>query len=79
MKEYSLAKKAASLTGSVAKHIANGLVLADNETQNKRMLLCTFCEHLKGQACAICGCKVIGKGNMVKTKWPEERCPDGRW
>jgi hypothetical protein len=78
-KKYSAAKKAASFAGSVTKQLLNKCELADEETQSKRALMCTFCEHLKGQSCSICGCKVIGRGNLVKTKWPNETCPDGRW
>jgi rubrerythrin len=77
--KYSTGKKAASFATSMAKHLLNKLEIVDEETQSRRMLMCTFCEHLSGQACSICGCKVIGKGNLVKTKIPHEKCPEGRW
>jgi hypothetical protein len=77
--EYSKGEKVVSFAKSATKHLLNKCELVDEDTQAQRMLMCALCEYLKGQNCSICGCKVIGKGRMVKTKWPTEECPDGRW
>ena len=72
-------RQATSFTQAVIKHAASGFKESSHETIGQRQFMWALCEHLKGDRCRLCGCKVIGKGRMVKTRWASEACPDGRW
>lgn len=48
--------------------------LAGTEAQEKRLELCTVCEFRNEERCGYCGCNL-----QLKTSWPRESCPKGRW
>jgi hypothetical protein len=50
------------------------------EEIEKRLAVCTVCEHFTGKSCKLCGC-CVGKltSHFNKLAFPTAECPDGRW
>ena len=65
---------AASFAGSIAKFVASGFKLVDEQTQRLRVDQCSRCPYRRENRCAICGCY------FAKKAWlPHEDCSIGRW
>lgn len=64
------------------KAILSGVVLASNETINKRWDICYDCEHLLKEPvseiipyrCKLCGC-----GMKMKVRFAASQCPIKKW
>ena len=46
----------------------------------RRHDICLACEHLKDNACSLCGCPVSRvAGYVSKLSWADQECPAGKW
>ena len=45
-------------------------------TTSERLEICKQCEHFEPvlQRCKLCGCLMY-----IKVRFPQAKCPDGRW
>lgn len=65
---------AANFASSVAKHVADGATKADQRTLERRLEICSVCEHRNEDRCTICGCFIA-----EKAAWRTSECPLGKW
>jgi len=72
-------QKAQRLAGAVRHWIKQGLPIADQETRDRRMEVCSACEHwdpdgnLQLGECRECGCTAL------KVCLGTSKCPIGKW
>ena len=59
---------------AVAKHVADGATKVDQPTLERRLEICTVCEHRNEDRCAVCGCFLA-----EKAAWRSSKCPLGKW
>lgn len=52
---------ASNFAQSVAKHVADGAAKVDQATLERRLEICTVCEHRIMDRCSICGCYLAEK------------------
>ena len=57
---------------AVTKYISSGLEDVSLKEYNRRLNVCSGCEHVNEplDKCLICGCKI-----SLKAKWATEKCP----
>ena len=65
---------AANVAQAVAKHIADGAANVEQSTPERRLEICTVCEHRNDDRCAVCGCYLA-----EKVAWRTSECPLGKW
>ncbi|MGC1272613.1 MAG: DUF6171 family protein [Planctomycetaceae bacterium] len=65
---------AANFTQAVAKHVADGATKVDAATLERRLAICTLCEHRRENRCTVCGCYLA-----EKAAWRTSECPLGKW
>lgn len=58
---------------SLVKFIFIGDIVI-SEVYDKRISICSSCDHLVKYHCQICKCRV-----KVKAKWTTETCPKNKW
>ena len=63
-------EKVSKFTGSLARHIANGMAGVPDDILAHRLEMCRTCPLLVENQCSLCGCFV-----EIKTKWASEECP----
>ena len=72
--------KAKNFAIAAAQHVAAGMPMASDEEIIRRHDICLGCEHLKDNACSLCGCPVSRvAGYVSKLSWADQECPIGRW
>jgi Tetratricopeptide repeat len=69
-----LLRMAFSAAKSLTKFLGSGLKTVRSEERQRRLQICTTCEHHTGIRCRVCGCFT-----SAKTWLPHERCPLGKW
>lgn len=85
-----LSRDAADAPGFLAKvrnfataavsHVAAGMPTCTDEEIIARHNICLTCEHLKDNACSLCGCPVARAfGYVSKLSWADQECPAGKW
>lgn len=65
---------AANFAQAVAKHVADGVTKVDTETLERRLAVCSLCEHRREDRCIVCGCHLA-----EKAAWRSSECPLGKW
>ena len=69
-----------NFAAAAAKHIASGMPMCDDAEIARRHDVCLACEHLKDNACQLCGCPVQrAAGYVSKLSWADSECPAGKW
>lgn len=63
-----------SLIRAVWRHAWNGWRRVPESVRQERLDVCRQCPAMLGDRCAFCGCYL-----SVKTSWPAESCPIGKW
>jgi tetratricopeptide (TPR) repeat protein len=69
-----LLRMAFSAMKSMAHFAGSGFKPAPTSIHQKRLQICSQCEHHTGMRCRICGCFT-----SVKAWMPHESCPIGKW
>jgi tetratricopeptide (TPR) repeat protein len=69
-----LLRMAISAAKSMGKFVGAGMKTVSPAMQQKRLRVCTTCEHHTGVRCKICGCFT-----SVKAWLPHENCPIEKW
>ena len=65
---------AANFAQAVAEHVANGAAKVDQTILERRLEICTVCEHRNEDRCTVCGCFLA-----EKAAWRTSDCPLGKW
>ncbi len=73
-REAGWLRKAVSAARALAQYVGSGMKTVCPEERQRRLELCTGCEHHTGVRCRLCGCFT-----QVKTWLPHEVCPLGKW
>jgi len=78
-KDPSIFKQVFNFGKAVSKYISSGLEDVSQKEYNRRLMICSKCEHVNEvfDKCLICGCKLT-----IKAKWATERCPhpdENKW
>jgi hypothetical protein len=69
-----------NFASAAAQHIAAGMPICDDAEIIRRHDICLACEHLKDNACQLCGCPVQrAAGYVSKLSWADQECPAGKW
>lgn len=73
-------EKVKNFAVATAQHVAAGMPMASDEEIIRRHDICLQCEHLKDNACSLCGCPVSRvAGYVSKLSWADQSCPAGKW
>ena len=59
---------------AVANHVASGVEDSETEELERRLSICSMCEHRNEDSCSVCGCNLESKA-----RWKEQVCPIGKW
>ena len=72
----SLISKVINFGKALVEHAAAGAKTVDAGLARLRLALCEECDYYSrsNDACAKCGCHM-----KLKTTWPEQHCPLGKW
>ena len=65
---------ASNFAHAVAKHVTDGATKVDQRILERRLEICTVCEHRNEDRCAVCGCFLA-----EKAAWRSSECPLGKW
>jgi hypothetical protein len=69
-----------NFASAAVSHVAAGMPLCSDEEIIRRHDICLTCEHLKDDACNLCGCPVSRvAGYVSKLSWADQECPAGKW
>jgi hypothetical protein len=78
--EASLYTQVTGFAAAIVKHAAAGMPMCDSEEISRRHDICLACEHLKNDACTLCGCPISRTARYVsKLSWADSECPAGKW
>lgn len=69
-----LLRMALSATKSMAQFAGSGFKTTPPEVRQRRLQVCSTCEHHTGLRCKICGCFTSAKSRLL-----QESCPIGKW
>jgi tetratricopeptide (TPR) repeat protein len=69
-----LLRMALSATKAMTSFVGSGFKTTPPDVQQKRIQICTLCEHHTGLRCRVCGCFT-----QAKTRLLHEDCPIGKW
>lgn len=73
-------EKVRNFAVATAQHVAAGMPIATDAEIIRRYDICLTCEHLKDNACNLCGCPVSRvAGYVSKLSWADQECPIGKW
>jgi hypothetical protein len=76
----SFLTKVKNFASAAVSHVAAGMPMASDEEIIRRHDICLTCEHLKDNACNLCGCPVSRvAGYVSKLSWADSECPAGKW
>jgi hypothetical protein len=76
----SFLTKVKNFATAAAQHVAAGMPMCDDAEIIRRHDICLTCEHLKDNACQLCGCPVSrASGYVSKLSWADQECPAGKW
>jgi hypothetical protein len=65
---------AANFVSAVARHVADGASKVDQVTLERRLEICTVCDHRRDDRCSLCGCFLAEKAS-----WLTSECPLAKW
>ncbi len=72
--------KVRNFASAAVSHVAAGMPTCTDEEIIARHNICLTCEHLKDNACSLCGCPVARAfGYVSKLSWADQECPAGKW
>lgn len=72
--------KVRNFASAAVSHVAAGMPTCTDEEIIARHDICMTCEHLKDNACLLCGCPVARAfGYVSKLSWADQECPAGKW
>jgi hypothetical protein len=72
--------KVKNFASAAVSHVAAGMPMCTDEEILARHNICLQCEHLKDNACSLCGCPVARAfGYVSKLSWADQECPAGKW
>ncbi len=69
-----LLRMALTATKSMAQFAGSGFKTTPPELRQRRLQVCSTCEHHTGLRCKICGCFTSAKSRLL-----QESCPIGKW
>jgi hypothetical protein len=73
-------EKLRNFASAAVSHVAAGMPMCDDAEIIRRHDICMTCEHLKDNACQLCGCPVArAAGYVSKLSWADQECPAGKW
>ena len=76
----SFLTKIKNFASAAVSHVAAGMPVCSDEEIIRRHDICLTCEHLKDNACQLCGCPVArAAGYVSKLSWADQECPAGKW
>lgn len=76
----SFLEKVRNFASAAVSHVAAGMPMASDEEIIRRHDICLTCEHLRDNACQLCGCPVSrAAGYVSKLSWADQECPAGKW
>ncbi len=76
----SFLEKVRNFASAAVGHVAAGMPMCSDEEIIRRHDICLSCEHLKDNACQLCGCPVArAAGYVSKLSWADQECPAGKW
>jgi len=76
----SFLTKVRNFASAAVSHVAAGMPMASDAEIIRRHDICLTCEHLKDNACNLCGCPVARvAGYVSKLSWADQECPAGKW
>jgi hypothetical protein len=76
----SFLAKVKNFASAAVSHVAAGLPMCSDEEIVRRHDICLTCEHLRDNACQLCGCPVARvAGYVSKLSWADQECPAGKW
>lgn len=76
----SFLEKVRNFASAAVSHVAAGMPMASDAEIIRRHDICLTCEHLKNDACNLCGCPVSrAAGYVSKLSWADQECPAGKW
>jgi hypothetical protein len=76
----SFLEKVRNFASAAVSHVAAGMPMCSDEEIIRRHDICLTCEHLKDNACQLCGCPVArAAGYVSKLSWADQECPAGKW
>jgi hypothetical protein len=76
----SFLEKVRNFASAAVSHVAAGMPMASDEEIIRRHDICLTCEHLRDNACNLCGCPVSrAAGYVSKLSWADQECPAGKW
>jgi hypothetical protein len=76
----SFLEKVRNFASAAVSHVAAGMPMCSDEEIIRRHDICLSCEHLKDNACQLCGCPVArAAGYVSKLSWADQECPAGKW
>jgi hypothetical protein len=76
----SFLEKIRNFASAAVSHVAAGMPMCDDAEIIRRHDICLTCEHLKDNACQLCGCPVArSAGYVSKLSWADQECPAGKW
>ena len=76
----SFLTKIKNFASATVSHVAAGMPMCSDEEIIRRHDICLTCEHLRDNACQLCGCPVArAAGYVSKLSWADQECPAGKW
>ncbi len=76
----SFLTKVKNFATAAVSHVAAGMPMCDDAEIIRRHDICLTCEHLRDNACQLCGCPVARvAGYVSKLSWADQECPAGKW
>jgi hypothetical protein len=76
----SFLEKIRNFASAAVSHVAAGMPMCDDAEIIRRHDICLTCEHLRDNACQLCGCPVArAAGYVSKLSWADQSCPAGKW
>lgn len=76
----SFLTKVKNFASAAVSHVAAGMPMASDAEIIRRHDICLTCEHLRNDACNLCGCPVSRvAGYVSKLSWADQECPAGKW
>lgn len=70
----SMFKMAGTFAKALVNHVATGAKAAPTDKLERRLSVCSLCEHRNNANCGVCGCNVAAKAS-----WNDSECPLGKW
>src|SRR6185312_4081601 len=70
-----------NFTKAMAKYVASGMKILDEEKVQARLDVCALCPQRNDQRCSKCGCFLVERpdGGPGKALMATEFCPLGKW